>query len=141
MKEKQIIGRLEYVNIPELNITGVSAKIDTGAYRGSIHASNIKEIERDGKKFLTFTLLDSDHNEYDGKVYEVDEYTTGKFRGTQVDYHERYVIPVTLEIAGKRIKTQLSLSDRKDLRFPILIGRKPLKRKFLINPARTYIHR
>ena len=136
--KKKIIGRLEYVDIPTLNLSKISAKIDTGAYRGSIHATNIQEVEKDGKKILTFNLFDESYPDYGGQKFEFKDYKIHQFRGTKVCYHNRYVIPVEMIIAGKKIQAELSLTDRKDLRHPILIGRRALKKNFLIDVNKKY---
>jgi hypothetical protein len=137
-KRKKIIGRLEYIDIPTLDLKGISAKIDTGAYRGSIHANNVKEIQQDGKKILQFNILDENHPEYKDKVYEISDYSIHHFRGTKVDYHPRYVIPVELVISGEKVLAELSLTDRSDLRHPVLIGRRALKKRFLIDVDKKY---
>jgi len=131
--KKTTIGRLESINITNLGLNDITAKIDTGAYRGSIHSTDIREVDEEGKKVLKFKIFDANHPEYKDKVYSFDNYKIRKFRGTEVDYHDRYVIPVTLEISGKKIEAELSLADRKDLRYPILLGRRALKKYFLID--------
>ncbi len=137
-KRKKIIGRLEYIDIPTLNLNNISAKIDTGAYRGSIHANNIKEIEKDGKKVLCFNIFDDSYPNYDNLRFELENFSVRQFRGTKIDYHSRYVIPVEIIIAGEKIAIELSLTDRKDLRHPVLIGRRALKKKFLIDVDKKY---
>lgn len=131
--KKTIIGRLESINIPTLDLKNIPTKIDTGAYRGSIHATNIREIEENGQKVLKFNLFDENHPEYQNKTYTFKDYKIHKFKGTVVDTHDRYVIPLQIEIAGKTLEIELSLSDRTSLRFPILLGRKHLKKNFLID--------
>lgn len=131
--KKKIIGRLELIDIPTLNLTKVPAKIDTGAYRGSIHATDIKVVEEDGKEVLKFKVLDESHPEYEDKVYTFDKFKIHKFRNTGTEYHERYVVTLEIEIVGEKLEVELSLSDRKDLRYPILLGRRALKKKFLID--------
>lgn len=138
-RERKVIGRLEYVDIPDLDLKQVTAKIDTGAYRGSIHANQIEEIEEDGVKKLQFHIIDDFHPELNKKVHKVTKYSVKRFRGTEVDLHDRFVIPLTIKIAGEEIVAELSLSDRSALRFPILIGRRPIKRgRFLIDVRRRY---
>lgn len=139
--KKKVIGRLEYINIPDLNLNKISAKIDTGAYTGAIHAENIEEIERDGEKFLTFTILDSEHPEYEDVMYEISDYRMKKVKSSSASgYEERFMILVSIEIAGETLEAELSLTDRKGMRVPILIGRKPLKKRFIIDTSKKYTH-
>jgi hypothetical protein len=137
-KKLKTLGRCEFVNIPSLGLNKISAKIDTGAYRGAIHTSFVSEIEENGKKKLQFKILDEDHLENKDNLYTVEDYYVKKFRGTQVPTHDRYVVPLEVEIAGKTIKADLSLSDRKDLRHPVLIGRRAIKKKFLVDVTKKY---
>jgi hypothetical protein len=133
--KKKVIGRIERVNIPKLDLYGVNAKIDTGAYRGSIHAENIKVVrmKKSGKRKLKFNVLDAEHPENDSRVYRVSKFKKVQVRTSQTEFETRYAIFLKIEIAGEELKTYLSLSDRKDMRYPILIGRKALKRKFLVD--------
>jgi hypothetical protein len=135
---KKKIGRLEYIDIPELDLYGISAKIDTGAYRGAIHATDINEVVENGIKKLTFKIFDEEHPEHKDKIYESLDFNIHKFRGTKTKLHDRYVIPLKINIAGEKIEIELSLTDRKGLRYPVLLGRRALKNKFLIDVDKEY---
>lgn len=136
--DKKIIGRLEYVDIPSLGLYQATAKIDTGAYRGSIHVSDVQEIEENGEKKLQFRIVDKRHPELKDKVYKVSNYSVKRFRGTKVASHDRYVIPVSIKMAGEEVNIELSLSNRSGLRYPILIGRRALKGRFLVDVSKRY---
>jgi hypothetical protein len=138
-KNKKIrIGRLEYVNIPQLELYNVSAKIDTGAYHGAINAANIEEIEEDGVKKLKFQIVNKQNSEEDHKFFKTTEYSQKYFIPTKVDSHHRYVIPVKIEIVGVSVEAELSLTDRSNLRHDILIGRRALKNNFMIDVDKKY---
>lgn len=136
--EKKIIGRLEYVDIPDFALSGIEAKIDTGAYNGAIHVSLVTEFEKEGKKYIRFILLDEEHPEYHGKVFETDEFTERRVKSSNGESQHRYAIPVTIILKGLELKTKLSLSNRKDLRYPILLGRKVIKKHFIIDASKTF---
>jgi hypothetical protein len=138
-KKKTTIGRLERVNIPTLGLTNVDAKIDTGAYRGSIHATDIKVEKENGKKILKFKILDEKHPEYRNETYSFKKYKKRKFKSVRFKGHYRFVIPIEIEISGRKIKSELSLTDRSDMRFPVLLGRRSLKNKFLVDVDRKNI--
>jgi hypothetical protein len=135
---KKMIGRLEYVDIPDFHLKGIEAKIDTGAYTGAIHVSLITEFEKDNKRYIRFVLLDEEHPEYHGKAFETDEFEEKRVRSSNGDIQHRYAIPVTINLKGLELKTKLSLSNRKDLRYPILLGRKILKKHFIIDASKTF---
>ena len=134
------IGRVEKINIPKLDLYNIDAKIDTGAYRGTIHAEEIREIVKENTKILEFNVVDESSSENTKILHQTSDYRIVKVRSSQSPLDDRYAIPVVLEIAGKKIKTELSLSDRKELRYPILIGRKALKNRFLIDVSKEYIN-
>lgn len=135
---KKIIGRLEQVSIPEFGISSVVAKIDTGAYNNAIHTSHIEEFERDGKQFIRFVVLDETHPEFKDKVHETDTFTTQTFRNSTGGTDVRYVLPVTIILKGIRLRAKVSLVDRTDMRYPLLLGRKVLKKNFIIDPSKKF---
>ncbi len=136
--EKEIIGRLEYVAIPEFDLNNIEAKIDTGAYNGAIHVSLVNEFEKDGHRWIRFVILDDAHPEFSDKVYETDEFIERRVRSSNGELQHRYAVGVTLILKGKEIKATLGLSNRKDLRYPILIGRKIIKKHFIVDPSTLF---
>ncbi len=121
-----LIGRREFVDFPLLNINHIEAKIDTGAYTCAIHCHNITLKKENSKSILTFQLLDS-------TIYSFDEFYRKKIKNSFGEMEERFIIKTLISIGGKKIKTTISLSDRENMRYPVLIGRKLLKRKFIID--------
>ena len=127
----KLIGRREFVSFPLLNISKVEAKIDTGAYTCSIHCKNIVLKTDYGKSILTFQLLDD-------TIYNFEEFTRKKIKNSFGEMEERYIIKTLIVIGGKKINTTISLSDRENMRYPVLIGRKLLKGKFIIDVNLKY---
>ncbi len=139
--EKIIIGRLEHVSIPEFHLTNIETKIDTGAYNGSIHVSLVTEFEKNNKRYIRFILLDDKHPEYHGKVFETDLFVEKKIKSSNGETQHRYMVPVTIILKGVELKAQLSLSNRKDLRYPVLLGRKVIKKDFIIDPSKKFTYK
>jgi len=136
--KKEIIGRLEYVSIPDFDLSNIEAKIDTGAYNGAIHVSLVNQFTRDGHAWIRFVILDNAHPEFSDKVYETDEFVERRVRSSNGELQHRYAVTMTLLLKGKEIKATLGLSNRKDLRYPILIGRKIINRHFIVDPSKTF---
>jgi hypothetical protein len=126
---KVIIGRREKVDFAELGIFGITAKIDTGAYTSVLHCSDIKE---ENSK-LYFKLLDSTHPEYNEQVHEFEAYFKKDFKNSFGESETRYVIKTIVKIGHKRIKALISLTDRGTMRYPVLLGRRFLKNKFIVD--------
>jgi len=136
--QKEIIGRREYVSIPDFELKNIEAKIDTGAYNGAIHVSVVNEFERDGRTWIRFVILDSVHPEFSDNVYETDEFVERRVRSSNGELQHRYAVTMTLILKGKEIRATLGLSNRKDLRYPILIGRKIINKYFIVDSSKTF---
>jgi hypothetical protein len=126
---KPVLGITELVSIGR-NTINVPAKIDTGADRSTIWASGIR-VSKDG--VLKFKLFDKKSKYYTGRVFRRTDFGIAKVKSSNGQTELRYRTHFTLKIAGKRIKTLFYLADRSGQKFPILIGRKTVNRKFLIN--------
>lgn len=128
--EKPIIGRLEKVNLPGLDLIGLDAKIDTGAYSCSLHCSEITHAD---DKEVSFKLCDEDHPAYHGKSFTFPISRINNVKSSTGVNEERIFIKTTIEIGGKKIKSDISLTDRSNMTYPMLIGRRLLNGKFLVD--------
>ena len=128
--KKQCIGRTDKADFPKLGLEGIAIKIDTGAYTSSIHCEKI--IER--KKILQCSFLDEEHPPYNKKMFTFKDYERVVVRSSNGISQERFAIKSNIRLFGKIHKISLSLNDRKDMRFPVLIGRKFLSGKFIVDP-------
>lgn len=135
-KEKKRLGRSDKLDLPELGLFNIDSKIDTGAYSCSIHCSNIEVTERDGKKVLHFILLDPTHPAYNNKSFYFGNYREKTIKNSFGQAEKRFVINTPVVIYNKVYHTEFSLSNRGNLRFPILLGRKLLKKGFLADVSK-----
>jgi hypothetical protein len=136
---KKIIGRLEYISFPDFGIENIEAKIDTGAYNGSIHVSSVEEVEKDGVRVLKFRLIDKDHPQYQDKDFFASEFSQKKIISSNGKSQIRYLISVRFFLGEQEFISFFSLSNRKALRRPVLLGRRNIKKHFLINAARKFV--
>jgi hypothetical protein len=136
MKNKhkvRLIGRREFIDFPELGILQIEGKIDTGAYTSSIHCENIMVNYENSKPILYFTI------EQDGpKTLRFEHFDRKKIKNSFGEMEERFVIKTIFKIGKKSIRSIISLSNRDNMRFPVLIGRRLLKGKFLIDVKRVH---
>ena len=132
-KEKLIIGRVDIADFPLLEIYDIAIKIDSGAYTSSIHCKNIKEINGE----LHCEFLDDSHTQYDGKKFTFTDYNTTTVKSSNGIASERFAIKTQIRLFDKVYPITLTLNDREEMRFPVLIGRKFLSGKFLIDPKLT----
>lgn len=129
MEKKKIIGRLECANFPSLGLNNLEVKIDTGAYTSSIHCRNIREISE--KLYCNF----SDHLYpiYNGKELVFDKYEMTNVKSSNGITQLRYQIITIIEFGQKEYPIELTLTDRAEMRYPVLIGRKFLTQKFIVD--------
>lgn len=133
---KLIVGRSDVIDLPELGLYNLSAKIDTGAYTSAIHYHHAEVITREGNKVLHFTLLDPEHPDYNDKSFFFENFTRRTIKNSFGSVEERYIIRTTIRLFGRDYSSEFSLSDRGSLRFPILLGRKLLRKNFIVDVSK-----
>lgn len=132
LSKKTIIGTDALVKIE--GVSGlVPAKVDTGADGTAIWASNISVT--DG--VLRFTFFDKKSPLYSGKVEEFTDFKVVKVTGSTGKSEMRFSVDIPVVIGGKRIRARCSLSDRSERSYPMLIGRRTLLNKFLVDVSRA----
>lgn len=113
--DRVTFGSIETVAVPSLGIAAVVAKVDTGAWTGALHCTDV--YEKDGVLYLT-PLGDPE------LATSTASYETRLVRGATGHAMKRYIIPVTLVVKGRPYETNLGLSDRQMLKREMLLGRK-----------------
>jgi hypothetical protein len=130
---KITIGRTDKADFPELSLSEIDLKIDSGAYTSSIHCSNINKITVNGVSLIQFTLLDPEHSFYNNKEFTFKSYASKIVKSSNGVSEMRFMILTEIFIFNKTFPIYLTLSERKDMKFPILLGRKFLNKKFVID--------
>lgn len=136
-----VIGRSELVSFPELFLDNVPAKSDTGAYRSAIHATNIEVKTKSKQKVLCFDLLEQHPNSAYSRHVETADFGKAKVENSFGVEEERYAVKLKIKIGPRIIRTEFTLADRGKKTYPILLGRKLLNKKFLIDSAKSNIDR
>lgn len=131
----QILGRYDRVDLPDLGLSNIHAKIDTGAYTCSLHCKTAEIV--DGK--LEFILLDQEHPEFTGMRFVFENFEKRDIKNSFGEVEKRFVIVTSITIFDEVITTEFSLSNRGSLKFPILIGRKILRNRYLIDVKRKNV--
>jgi hypothetical protein len=119
----EIIGRTTRVHIPTLGIRDLLAKSDTGAYRSSLHAEDIRIKRRGGKDILTFRPIDRRHKEV-----AFEHFGRVQIRNSFGEIEDRYIVDIEIVRKGKSVKASISLADRSKQTVMLLLGR-----QYLIN--------
>jgi hypothetical protein len=126
---QKILGRYDRVDLNEFGLRSIHAKIDTGAYTCSLHCHRAEVV--DGR--LEFILLDEEHPEFTGMKFISHDFEERDIKNSFGEVERRFVITTSIKIFNEDIITQFSLSNRGSLKFPILLGRKILRDRFLID--------
>ena len=123
------IGTTDKIDLPEFNINDVQVKIDTGADTSAIHCTRIVETIDDGNTYISFWLLDD-------IPHRVKDFTITTVKSSFGTKEKRYKIKTHIHLFGKRYKFSATLSDRSDMKYPILMGKRFLKNKFLVDVSK-----
>lgn len=120
---KQIIGSIDKIDLPLLNLENVNSRIDTGAAYSSLHATNIERIH---DKFVKFKVL--------GKVTRIERISKIQaVRCSNGAAENRYFIRTEVVIFGKTYQSEISLNDRSTMVYSFLVGRDVLKQDFIVD--------
>jgi hypothetical protein len=136
-RDLQLIGWRELVHLPELGLHELPAKIDTGARTSSLHATVLEQFERDGEQYVRFAVdFERQH------VRQVCEAVHVDWRGitsSNGETQRRMIIKTPLMIGNREFRVEISLADRSDMKFPMLIGRSALRRRFVVDSGHSWL--
>jgi hypothetical protein len=132
----RILGRSDRVDLPKLGLFDVHAKIDTGAYNCSLHCKEVKVVNG----CLEFVVLDEGHREFTGSKFSFRKFKQKEIRNSFGESELRYVIKTQIKIFERLIRAEFSLSNRGNLKFPVLLGRKILRDRFLIDVTKRDLY-
>lgn len=130
---KPVIGRVEKIDFPELGIYEIDCKTDTGAYTSSIHCHNIETFRNGDTEMVRFRLLDPSHPAYNHKEFVLPVKSRRKIKSSFGAIQKRIIIQTKMLIFGKLYVIELSLADRSRMTYPVLMGRKALNKRFLVD--------
>lgn len=135
---KVVIGRAELLHFMDFDIADVPAKVDSGAYRSAVHASNIHVT--DGS--LIFEIL-GNHPVCGklSKTYSTHEYKIVTIANSFGHEEQRYEVKLRVKLGPKIFIATFTLADRSKKIYPILIGRKMLNKRFLVDTNETSVNR
>jgi glutathione synthase/RimK-type ligase-like ATP-grasp enzyme len=137
--EKQIdtIGTTERVSFPKLDIFDVPAKIDTGADSSALWATNVQEM---GNGRLQFVVFGSGSHLYTGSVITTQAYRQVMVKNSFGVAEPRYKVRLLIQIGERKIRAWFTLADRAGMRYPVLLGRRLLKGKFVVDVGKKHVH-
>src|SRR5579871_1884874 len=125
----ETLGRSDRVDLPGLGLENIHAKIDTGAYTCVLHCSSTEVVNG----VLEFVLLDEEHSEFTGRKYSFKKFNRREIKNSFGEAELRYIIKTKIKVFDRLIRAEFSLTNRGNLKFPVLLGRKILRKRFVID--------
>lgn len=133
-----MIGWREWVSLPELGVSRIKAKIDTGARTSSLHAFNVRAFEMDGDSLVRFDIhpYQRSRSEAVEAVARVLEFRS--VRSSSGHAARRPVIMTVIEVLGQSWPIEVTLANRDEMGFRMLIGRQAVRGRALVDAQRSY---
>ncbi|WP_275575611.1 ATP-dependent zinc protease family protein [Leucobacter musarum] len=132
-------GWREWVKLNGIGVPWIKAKIDTGAQTSALHATEITEFERSGEPWVRFLVQPWQVDDEDAVEVELPVHDRRTVRSSSGHAQLRPVVLVNLTLAGRKVEAELTLTDREEMVFRMLIGREALRQGFVVDSAASYL--
>lgn len=132
---KQVIGRMDRVDLPQFELFDLPCRVDTGAASSALHCHKVKLIEREGIEMISFHLLDPSHPDYEYQEFRTMDFKERVVRNSFGNSESRFVVKTRIELFGRKFRTEFTLSDRAKMTYPVLLGRRALYNRFIVDVA------
>lgn len=134
-----LAGWREWVQLPDVGIPWIKAKLDTGARTSSIHAYKIKAFEREGEDWVRFRVRPWQESTEDEVVVELPVHDRRSVRSSSGHVQERYVVLMRVVLIEHELIAEVTLTNRDAMGFRMLIGREALKQGFVVASGRSFL--
>ncbi|NND01765.1 MAG: ATP-dependent zinc protease [Acidimicrobiia bacterium] len=139
-KVRPLLGWREWVELPDLSPIPLKAKIDTGARTSTLHAFGMKRHDRDGAAWVTFEVHPVQRSQAHSTLVSYPVEGLRRVRSSSGHSEERPVIRTPVRIGEHQFEIDVTLTSRDEMGFRMLLGRAAIRRRFLVDAGRSYIH-
>ncbi|MDX1452245.1 MAG: ATP-dependent zinc protease [Oleiphilaceae bacterium] len=138
-EEKMVVGALEQCDLPELHISNLDVRVDTGAKTSSLHVDNIEEFKRDGERWVSFDIHPDSHNvsRVVRRSAKVKDQRT--IKSSNAKKEKRCVIDTEICMGGRHWPIEVTLTDRSSMSYLMLLGREAMLGKLVVDPEGEYL--
>ncbi len=134
-----LVGWREWVQLPAIGVPWIKAKIDTGAQTSSMHAYDQVVFEKDGQDWVRFSVHPWQKTDEDPVLVECPIRDRRKVRSSSGHVQERIVVLMQIVLAGREVTAEMTLSNRDQMGFRMLIGREALRHGFVVDSSRSFV--
>ncbi len=134
-----VAGWREWVSLPEFGVKWVKAKLDTGARSSAIHAYDVEEFVRDGVAWASFEVHPWQRSDLDAARVELPVIDRRVVRSSTGHEEERLVVTTIVRAVGHDLHAELTLTNRDEMGFRMLVGREAMRGAVLVDPSRSYL--
>ena len=131
-----VIGRKDTADFPQMELEDISVKTDSGAYTSSFHCHQIEFFSKQGADWVKCRFLDPLHPQYHEKEFVFRVYKIRNVKSSNGQVEQRIAIKTEINLFSNTYPIELTLTERADMKNPVLLGRKFLSKKFLIDTSR-----
>ena len=139
MKEKLIVGWREMLSLPNLGIDKIKAKIDTGARTSCLHAFKVESFHKADTLWVRFWIHPIQHNSEVEVVCEAKVMDERTVRDSGGHEESRYVIESEVNIGGQQWPIEITLTNRENMAFRMLLGRTAMNNRIVVDPAESFL--
>ena len=139
--KKKRIGWREWVSLPDWGIKRIKAKVDTGARTSAIHAFKVMPFTKDGGAFVRFLVHPKQRHRKPEVACVARVIDQRRITDSGGNCQERYVVRTTLKLGKSSWPVEMTLSNRDSMGFRMLLGRQAIRRRYVVDPARSYVVR
>lgn len=132
-------GWREWVGLPDLGVEWIKAKIDTGARTSSLHAFEIEEFDHEGQEWVRFAVHPWQEGRADAVVHECPVYDRRAVRSSSGHAEDRLVVQLRMRLVGHEVQGEVTLTNRDEMGFRMLVGRQVLRQGFIVNSAESFL--
>lgn len=138
IKDLPVIGWREYIKLPELGVDQIKVKVDTGARSSSLHAFGIEEFMKGADEWVRFKICPDQHSSKKVILAEAKILECRWVKNSGGKQTRRFVIETEMKLLGIHVPIELTLANRDEMGFRMLLGRQAIRRRFLMDPGGSF---
>jgi len=138
--ELSTIGWREWVLLPEISAVSIKAKVDTGAQTSALHARDLRIEQRGAEFWADFEVNPIQRSKQRSSRVTHPIRVFKKVKSSTGHTESRPVIRTRIRLGNQEFDLDLTLTSRDAMGFRLLLGRAALRRRFVIDPGRSFVH-